>query len=107
MQSILYPFIPFISYIIHSLFILFVVFIYYVHLSSFLQQEFTKKNRDKLKKFGMFKKYEDSERFLSDNPELTCEETANYLVLWCIDLAVEEVGMSNISSSPPPRLGTN
>ncbi|KAF6034503.1 CDC37 [Bugula neritina] len=54
------------------------------------QQEFTKKNRSLLKKFGMFRKYEDSERFLSEHPELACEETANYLVLWCIDLAVEE-----------------
>jgi len=58
-----------------------------------LQQEFTKKNRSLLKKFGMFRKYEDSERFLSEHPELACEETANYLVLWCIDLAVEEVSI--------------
>jgi len=41
----------------------------------------------------MFRKYEDSERFLSEHPELACEETANYLVLWCIDLAVEEVSI--------------
>lgn len=56
-----------------------------------IQQEFTKKNKDLLKKFGMFRKYEDSERFLSEHPALACEETANYLVIWCIDLAVEEV----------------
>ncbi|XP_067950733.1 hsp90 co-chaperone Cdc37-like [Watersipora subatra] len=54
------------------------------------QQDFTKQNKEKLKKFGMLRKYEDSERYLSDNPELACEETANFLVLWCIDLAVEE-----------------
>jgi len=53
------------------------------------QQEFTKKNRDLLKKFGMMKKYDDSERFLTEHSHLTCEETANYLVLWSIDLACE------------------
>ena len=44
-----------------------------------------------MKKFGMMKKYDDSERFLTEHPHLTCEETANYLVLWCIDLACEQV----------------
>ena len=39
----------------------------------------------------MMKKYDDSERFLTEHPHLTCEETANYLVLWCIDLACEQV----------------
>lgn len=49
----------------------------------------------------MFRKYEDSERFLMDNTQLACEETANYLVLWCIDLAVEEVGyLQHVESYP-------
>ena len=39
----------------------------------------------------MLQKYDDSQQFLSDNPHLACEETANYLVLWCINLEVEEV----------------
>lgn len=39
----------------------------------------------------MMRKYEDSEKLLIENPELACEETANYLVIWCIDLAVEQV----------------
>ena len=36
-------------------------------------------------------KYEDSQEYLSEHPHLACEETANYLVLWCIDLEIEEV----------------
>ena len=64
---------------------------YCLHFLHYLQQDFTKKNKDLLKKFGMIRKYDDSERFLSEHPTLVCEETANYLVLWCIDLAVEQV----------------
>ncbi|XP_074023775.1 hsp90 co-chaperone Cdc37 [Numenius arquata] len=32
---------------------------------------------------------DDSQKYLSDNPHLVCEETANYLVIWCIDLEVK------------------
>lgn len=38
----------------------------------------------------MLKHYEDSKRYLTENPELVCEDTANYLVVWCIDLEIEE-----------------
>lgn len=38
----------------------------------------------------MLKHYEDSKRYLIENPELVCEDTANYLVVWCIDLEIEE-----------------
>ena len=38
----------------------------------------------------MLSKYEDTQKFYFDHPELVCEETANQLVVWCIDLAVEE-----------------
>jgi len=55
-----------------------------------MQDNFTKKNEPLLKKFGMLRKYEDSQSFLEGNPHLTCEETANYLVLWCINLEVQE-----------------
>lgn len=41
---------------------------------------------------GMLRRWDDSQKYLSDNPYLVCEETANYLVIWCIDLEVEEVG---------------
>ena len=39
-------------------------------------------------------KYEDSQEYLVEHPHLACEETANYLVLWCIDLEIEEVKWS-------------
>ncbi|GFQ78347.1 hsp90 co-chaperone Cdc37 [Trichonephila clavata] len=54
------------------------------------QAKFNKENEKLLKKFGMFQKYEDSKTFLREHPHLACEETANYLVLWCISLEVEE-----------------
>lgn len=40
---------------------------------------------------GMLRRWDDSQRYLSENPNLVCEETANYLVIMCIDLEVEEV----------------
>lgn len=39
----------------------------------------------------MLKKSEDSKEFLRENSNLVCEETANYLVMWCIDLELEGV----------------
>ena len=49
------------------------------------------KYRDDIKKYGMLYEYHDSEKLLLANTHLACEETANYLVIWCIDLEVEEV----------------
>lgn len=49
------------------------------------------KNKEDIKKYGMLHEYHDSEEFLMKKPHLTCEDTANYLVVWCIDLEVEEV----------------
>lgn len=60
-----------------------------------LQQEFSKKYRDDIRKFGMMQRYDDSLQYLQEHPYLVCEETANYLVIWCIDLEVEEVGFAN------------
>lgn len=60
---------------------------------SFRQRIFVKENEKLLKKFGMFKKYDDSKNFLKEHPHLACEETANYLVIWCINLEVEEVSI--------------
>ncbi|KAL4822399.1 hypothetical protein H8958_004684 [Nasalis larvatus] len=34
--------------------------------------------------------WDDSQEYLSDNVHLVCEETANYLVIGCINLEVEE-----------------
>lgn len=51
---------------------------------------FVAKNDAAIKKFGMFRKPLDSQNFLVNNSQLVCEETANQLVLWCLDLAMEE-----------------
>lgn len=42
----------------------------------------------------MLRRWDDSQKYLSNNPHLVCEETANYLVIMCIDLEVEEVTIS-------------
>ena len=54
------------------------------------QIDFNKKWGKQIKEFGMLKKPSDSQAFLIKHPDLVCDETANYLTLWCIDLAVEE-----------------
>ncbi|CDQ81090.1 hsp90 co-chaperone Cdc37-like isoform X1 [Oncorhynchus nerka] len=51
---------------------------------------FVEKYEKEIKHFGMMKRWDDSQKYLSDNPHLVCEETANYLVIMCIDLEVEE-----------------
>jgi len=53
-------------------------------------KEFFKKHEKNLKAYGMLQKFDDSKRFLQDNQDLVCEETANYLVIWCINLEMEE-----------------
>ncbi|KAH9503671.1 hsp90 co-chaperone Cdc37 [Bulinus truncatus] len=54
------------------------------------QQEFTKKYKNEIQKYGMLQKWDDSKQYLQEHSYLVCEETANYLVIWCIDLEVEE-----------------
>lgn len=51
---------------------------------------FVEKNEKQIKHFGMMRRWDDSQKYLSDNSHLVCEETANYLVIMCIDLEVEE-----------------
>lgn len=51
---------------------------------------FLEKNKSKIKHFGMLKHYDDSKRYLTENPDIVCEDTANYLVVWCIDLEIED-----------------
>ncbi|XP_046837696.1 hsp90 co-chaperone Cdc37 isoform X2 [Vespa crabro] len=53
-------------------------------------KQFVKDNEKKLKEFGMLRRYDDSKKFLLDNPQIVCENTANYLVIWCINLEMEE-----------------
>ena len=52
---------------------------------------FTKKHEENIKKFGFLRKFDDSKAFLLEHNALACEETANYLVIECINLAMEEV----------------
>lgn len=54
-------------------------------------KKFIKENEKLLKQFGMLRRYDDSQRFLQQHSHLVCEETANYLVIWCINLEMEGV----------------
>lgn len=55
---------------------------------------FIKENEKLLKQFGMLRRYDDSRQFLQQHSQLVCEETANYLVIWCINLEMEEVAFN-------------
>lgn len=55
-----------------------------------LSKEFIKKYEKDIKKFGMLRKYEDSKQFLTENFHLVSEHTSNYLVIWCINLELED-----------------
>ena len=68
------------------------------------------KHEKDIKSFGMLQDYNDSEEFLSKHPDLTCDATAGYLALWCINLEVQEVtslcytwapGTCNIEQAAP------
>ncbi|XP_039636022.1 hsp90 co-chaperone Cdc37-like 1 isoform X2 [Perca fluviatilis] len=50
---------------------------------------FLQKYDQELRYFGMLRRWDDSQRFLADTPQLICEETANYLILWCMRLQQE------------------
>uniref|UniRef100_A0A8C4QM02 Hsp90 co-chaperone Cdc37 n=1 Tax=Eptatretus burgeri TaxID=7764 RepID=A0A8C4QM02_EPTBU len=54
------------------------------------QQVFVDKYEKEIKNFGMLSRWEDSQSYLAEHPHLVCEESANYLVIWCIDLQVTE-----------------
>ncbi|GAU98190.1 hypothetical protein RvY_09369 [Ramazzottius varieornatus] len=51
--------------------------------------DFIEKNETDIKKFAFFRNYDDSKNFLSERSHLVCEETANYLVLMCLNLEME------------------
>lgn len=55
-----------------------------------LSKEFVKKHEKDIKKFGMLRRYEDSKQFLLENSHLVSEHTSNFLVIWCINLELEE-----------------
>lgn len=53
-------------------------------------KKFVKENEKLIKQYGMLKRYEDSKKFLLEHNLLVHEDTANYLVIWCINLEMEE-----------------
>jgi hypothetical protein len=67
---------------------MFVILSSNIKLFSLLIQ---KKHKEDIKKFGMLQRYDDAQSCLDEHLELVCEETANYLVVWCIDLEIEKV----------------
>uniref|UniRef100_H3C268 Hsp90 co-chaperone Cdc37 n=1 Tax=Tetraodon nigroviridis TaxID=99883 RepID=H3C268_TETNG len=50
---------------------------------------FVEKYAKEIRHFGMLRRWDDSQKFLSDN-HLVCEETANCLVVVCVDFEVDE-----------------
>jgi len=52
--------------------------------------KFIKENREKIREFGMLRKWEDSKKYLQENLHLVCEDTANDLVVWCVNLEIDD-----------------
>ena len=50
----------------------------------------------------MLRRWDDSQKYLSDHPHLVCEETANSLVAACIDFEVDEVSPARRRCVRPP-----
>jgi cell division cycle protein 37 len=53
-------------------------------------KKFVKENEKLIKQYGMLRRFDDSKKFLMENNLLVHEDTANYLVIWCINLEMEE-----------------
>ncbi|XP_043917037.1 hsp90 co-chaperone Cdc37-like 1 isoform X1 [Protopterus annectens] len=51
---------------------------------------FIQKYEQQIQHFGMLSRWDDSLRFLSEFPDLICEETASYLAQWCLQLECEQ-----------------
>jgi cell division cycle protein 37 len=53
-------------------------------------KKFVKENEKLMKEYGMLRRFDDSKQFLLEHNLLVHEDTANYLVIWCINLEMEE-----------------
>lgn len=53
-------------------------------------KKFVKENEKLIKQYGMLRRFDDSKTFLVEHNLLVHEDTANYLVIWCINLEMEE-----------------
>nr|XP_046228046.1 hsp90 co-chaperone Cdc37-like isoform X1 [Scatophagus argus]XP_046228056.1 hsp90 co-chaperone Cdc37-like isoform X1 [Scatophagus argus] len=51
---------------------------------------FVEKHAREIRHFGMLRRWDDSQKYLSENPHLVCEETANCLIVICIDFEIDE-----------------
>jgi len=60
--------------------------------------DFIKKYSKEIKHFGMLEKPEESHIYLREHPHLVCDHLASYLVIWCVDLVVEEVSVTALFS---------
>ena len=61
-------------------------------------KQFVKDNEKLMKEYGMLQKFDDSKKFLMEGrTHLASEETANYLVLWCLDLEMEGLSILSLS----------
>merc|ERR1711971_1372217 len=52
-------------------------------------KEFVGKYEGEIKAFGWLKKFDDSKAYMAEHPHLACEETANYLVIHCLNLEMQ------------------
>lgn len=52
-------------------------------------RDFVKKNEKLCKEYAMISKFEDCKVFLQQHQDLVCEESSNYLTMWCLNLEIE------------------
>ena len=52
-------------------------------------KDFVNKHEKEIKAFGWLKKFDDSKAYMLEHPYLACEETANYLVIHCLNLEMQ------------------
>lgn len=52
---------------------------------------FMKEHKAEIKHFGLLHDPDASHAYLCEYPELLCEDTANYLVIWALELEIEGV----------------
>ena len=70
------------------------IFIYWKNrcFCNYLQEDFINNHQEDLEKFAnMEANWDATKSYLTEYPVLLCEEAANFLALWCIDLELEEV----------------
>lgn len=53
-------------------------------------QKFMDAHKAEMEKFGFYRNWDDSKEYLLANSHLACEDTANYLTYWCVNLQMEE-----------------